>query len=474
MQKIYDVAIVGAGVVGTMLFSDLSRAGYSAVLIEKELDVSTGMSKANSGLVHAGFDAKPGTLKAILNVKGNKMYPSLCKRLGVKLKNTGAFVIGDNLDTVKDLYNRGMQNGVENLYILNRKELLSALPNIADNISYGLFAKDACIVDPYLLTICLAEEGVVNGGDVALDFQTTSILNKDGVFEIVGSKGVIFARKIINCAGAGYNDIAKLIGSEQYKTEFRRGEYYVLDNSEGNIVPSTVFPLPTKLGKGVLVTPTVDGNILVGPTSYESDYDTKTTDAGLADIRAKVGLMLNNVNLSKTIRVFAGVRVIVGDDFVIVPSKKVKDVYNIAGICSPGLSAAPAISEYVIKNLLGFEYKAKKGAVKIKPYIRLNELSISMQNKLIKQNPNYGKIVCKCEGISVGEIIDAINRPIRPQTMDGIKRRIRAGMGRCQGGFCSDKVARILAKENNVPIESIVKERKGGYYLLGDIHKGGK
>ena len=158
--------------------------------------------------------------------------------------------------------------------------------------------------------------------------------------------------------------------------------------------------------------------------------------------------MLNNVNLSKTIRVFAGVRVIVGDDFVIVPSKKVKDVYNIAGICSPGLSAAPAISEYVIKNLLGFEYKAKKGAVKIKPYVRLNEMSISMQNKLIKQNPNYGKIVCKCEGISVGEIIDAINRPIRPQTMDGIKRRIRAGMGRCQGGFCSDKVARILAKEN--------------------------
>ena len=474
MQKIYDVAIIGGGVVGAMLFSDISRAGYSAVLIEKELDVATGMSKANSGLVHAGFDAKPNTLKAYLNVRGNKMYPAVCKRLGVKLKNCGAFVVGDNLDAIKELYNRGVQNGVSNLFILQRDELLKALPNISDNITYGLFAKDACIVDPYLLTICLAEEGVVNGGKVCLDYETQKISKVNGVFNIEGSKGLIRARRIINCAGAGYNDIARLIGSEEYQTEFRRGEYYVLDSSEGGIVSSTVFPLPTKAGKGVLVTPTVDGNILVGPTSYQSDYDTKTTDAGLQDIRAKVPLMLKNVNLSKTIRVFAGVRVIVGDDFIITNSKKVDGVCNIAGICSPGLSCAPAISEYVIKNLLGFEYKAKKDAVKIKPYLRMKDLSVSMQNKLIKQNPNYGKIVCKCEGISVGEIIDAINRPIRPQTMDGIKRRVRAGMGRCQGGFCSDKVARILAKENKVALESIVKERKGGYYIAGDLRKGGK
>ena len=469
MQKVYDVAVFGGGVVGAMIFSDLSRAGYKAVLIEKELDVATGMSKANSGLVHAGFDAKPNTLKAILNVRGNKMYPAVCKRLGVKLKNCGAFVVGDNLDTVKELYNRGMQNGVKNLFVLNRKELLSALPNISDNITCGLFAKDACIVDPYLLTICLAEEGVVNGGAVALDYQTSSVIKKGNAFEISGSRGKILARRIINCAGAGYNDIASLIGSEQYQTEFRRGEYYVLDNSEGNIVPSTVFPLPTKAGKGVLVTPTVDGNILVGPTSYESDYDTKTTDFGLQDIRAKVPLMLKNVNLSKTIRVFAGVRVITGDDFIITNSKKVENVCNIAGICSPGLSCAPAISEYVIKKLLGLEYKAKADAVKIKPYLRLKDLSITAQNKLIKQNPDYGKIVCKCEGISVGEIVDAINRPIRPVTMDGVKRRIRAGMGRCQGGFCSDKVARILAKENKMKIEDVVKEHKGGYYLFGDL-----
>ena len=203
MQKVYDVAVFGGGVVGAMIFSDLSRAGYKAVLIEKELDVATGMSKANSGLVHAGFDAKPNTLKAILNVRGNKMYPAVCKRLGVKLKNCGAFVVGDNLDAVKELYNRGMQNGVKNLFVLNRKELLSALPNISDNITCGLFAKDACIVDPYLLTICLAEEGVVNGGAVALDYQTSSVIKKGNAFEISGSRGKILARRIINCAGAG-------------------------------------------------------------------------------------------------------------------------------------------------------------------------------------------------------------------------------------------------------------------------------
>ena len=474
MRKIYDVAIIGGGVVGAMLFSDLSRAGYKAVLIEKELDVATGMSKANSGLVHAGFDAKPNTFKAVMNVRGNKMYPSICKRLGVKLKNCGAFVVGDNLEAIKELYNRGVMNGVKDMFVLNRNELLKMLPNITENITCGLFAKSACIVDPYLLTICLAEEGVVNGGDIELDFQTKQVVKNNNSFDILSERKIVSARRIINCAGAGYNDVAKLIGSEEYKTEFRRGEYYVLDNSEGNIVPSTVFPLPTKAGKGVLVTPTVDGNILVGPTSYVSDKTTVTTDDGLKDIRAKVSTMLNNVNLSKTIRVFAGVRVIVGEDFVIENSKKVAGVVNVAGICSPGLSAAPAISEYVIKNLLKAEFKQKEDAVKIKPYLRMNELSLSKQNQLIKENPDYGKIVCKCEGISVGEIKDAINRPFRPRTMDGIKRRIRAGMGRCQGGFCSDKVAMILAKENKIKIEDVVKERKGGYYLLANAQKGGK
>lgn len=465
MQNIYDVAIIGGGVVGTFIFDDLSLIGAKVVLIEKELDVATGMSKANSGLIHAGFDAKPNTKKAIFNVRGNELYPSICKRLGVKLKNTGAFVVGDDINKIKELEQRGKQNGVKGISLLNEKELRKVLPSICENITCGLYAQTACIIDPYLLTICLAEEGVLNGGTVELDFDIKAVKKENGIFKISSKDKVVYAHRIINAAGAGYNGVAKLIGSEQYKTEFRRGEYYVLDQSEGNIVPATVFPLPSAKGKGVLVTPTVDGNILVGPTSYESEYDTKTTTEGLNDIRQKVSSMLTNVNLSKTIRVFSGVRVITGDDFIIENSNNVQGVINIAGICSPGLSAAPAISEYVITKLLGAKLVYKKDAKRIKPYLRLKELSLQKQNMLIKQNPDYGKIVCKCEGISLGEIKDAINRPIRPTTMDGIKRRIRAGMGRCQGGFCSDKVAMILAKENNVRMEDIVKEHKRGFYL---------
>jgi len=465
MQNIYDVAVIGGGVVGAIIFDDLSLIGVKAVLIEKELDVATGMSKANSGLIHAGFDAQPNTKKAIFNVRGNELYPAICKRLGITLKNTGAFVVGDDLNKIKELEKRGVKNGVKDIQILNKDELRKVLPALHENINCGLYAPSACIIDPYLLTICLAEEGVVNGGKVELDFDIKTIKKENGIFKITSKDKVIYASRIVNAAGAGYNGVAKLIGSEQYKTEFRRGEYYVLDQSEGGIVPATVFPLPSSKGKGVLVTPTVDGNILVGPTSYESDKSTKTTDEGLNNIRQKVSLMLTNVNLSKTIRVFAGVRVIVGEDFIVEKSNKVSGVINIAGICSPGLSAAPAISEYVITKLFDIPLIYRKNNIKIKPYLRLKDLSLQKQNMLIKENPDYGKIVCKCEGISLGEIKDVINRPIRPTTIDGIKRRIRAGMGRCQGGFCSDKVAMILAKENKVQIEDIVKEHKGGFYL---------
>ena len=263
------------------------------------------------------------------------------------------------------------------------------------------------------------------------------------------------------------------MGTEIYETEFRRGEYYVLDHSEKDIVPSTVFPMPSDAGKGVLVTPTVSGNILVGPTSYVSDDKTITTNAGLKDISAKVSNMLKNVNLGKTIRIFSGVRSICGKDFVVEKSKKASNIINIAGICSPGLSSAPAIAKYVFK-LCGFVENAKIKLKPLPPYTKLGNLSLVEKNKLIKKNADYGKIICKCEGISLGEIKDAINRPIRPTTMDGIKRRVRAGMGRCQGGFCNDKVAQIIASENNIFLSEVVKEKVGGNYIVGNISARGE
>ena len=469
MGKIFDVAIIGGGIVGASIFSDLNRNGYKSILIEKELDVATGATKANSGIIHAGFDAKPNTLKAKFNAMGNKMYPELCDRLGVKLTKCGAYVLGDNPDTIKELLHRGKLNEVDGLKALNKATLKKLIPNISDNITCGLMAENSYIVNPYLLNICLAEEGVVNGGEVRLGFETKLISKKNGIFHINGNGENIFAKVVINSAGAGYNDVATLIGSETYKIEFMRGEYYVLDNSEKNLVASTMFPLPTKAGKGILVTPTVDGNILVGPTSYSSTSDTITSEGGLVDIKQKSSLIINNINFGKTIRVFAGIRTIVGDDFVVEQSRKISGVINIAGICSPGLSSAPAISKYVISELLGLNYSDNPKCKKIKPYIKLSELTLEQQNKLIKKNSDYGKIICKCENVSLGEIKDAINRPIQPTTMDAIKRRVRAGMGRCQGGFCNDRVAMILANEHNIKFTDIKKERKHSYYVKGDM-----
>lgn len=467
--KIYDFAIIGAGVVGASVFNDLALCGYKTIIIDKASDVATGCSKANSGLVHAGFDPEPGSLKAILNREGNKLYPSICKRLGVPLKKTGALVVGSHKDVIEKLYKNGIENKINNLTILNRDEIKKIVPNIADNVTVALYAKDAYIVSPYLYTICLTEEAIINGGDVALEYNTRKIKYLGGVYVISDGKTEIFAKSIINCAGAGYNTIAKLIGSEQYPIIFKRGEYYVLDSSEKNLVNLTVFPEPTAGSKGVLVTPTIDGNILVGPTSYESDAVTRTTIEGLANIKAKADMCVQGINFKKTIRIFSGVRNIVGHDFVIELSKTKPGVVNVAGICSPGLSSAPAISRYIL-SLLGIEYNVVYNK-KIKPYVLLRDLPVSKRNELIKQNTSYGKIVCKCENISEGEIIDALKRPLRIRSIDGVKRRVRAGMGRCQGGFCGDRVALLIAKTDKIPLEQVLKENVGSYFVTGNIRE---
>ena len=468
---VFDVAVIGGGVVGASIFNAVAKSGYSCALIEKNTDVATGASKANSGIVHAGFDAKTGTLKARFNVEGNKMLPEVCERLGVPLKKIGAYVLGNNVDLIKGLLKRGMDNGVQNMCFLGKNDLKKAIPNVNTNINFGLFAEDTYIVNPYLLTICLVEEGIVNGGQLFLEYKTKKVSKENGVFVLTDGNKTIYAKQLVNSCGAGYNEMAKLIGSETYPIVFRRGEYYILDNSEKDIVSSVIFPLPDAHSKGVLVTPTVDGNILVGPTSYDSDDSTITTEDGLNEIRMKANSLLNNIDLSKAIRIFSGVRSVVGEDFVIEKSKKVAGVVNLAGICSPGLTSAPAIAKYVM-GLLGQNYMPMLRQEKIKPYLLLRNLDDKKINQLIKKDHRYGKIVCKCERVSEGEIIDAINRPFRPTTTDAIKRRVRAGMGRCQGGFCLDKVVKILAKENGLKLNDIRKENNNSNWIVGDV-KGG-
>lgn len=473
MDKIFDVAIFGAGVIGCCIASDLSRSGYNVCVIDKASDVSTGASKANSGLVHAGFDAKPGTLKAKLNVEGNHMYPSLCKRLGEPLRKLGAVVIGNNKSAVEELYNRGISNGVKNLYVLNREELLKLLPNITENVTCGLYAKDAYVVSPYRLTICLAEEAILNGAKFYLEYNTKKIRKNDEIFEIFDGKNTIFAKKIINSAGEGVNEIAKLLHTETYDIIFKRGEYFVLEQSEANIAPVTVFPLPDKNGKGILITQTLDKNILVGPTSYESDTSTKTTLNGLNQIAEKSSLLLNNVNLKKSIRQFSGVRTICSDDFIIETSHKDKNVLTLAGICSPGLSSAPAISKYAIK-LLGLCYNPTVKTKQIEPYFLFKDLKNAEKQELVKKNNAYGELVCKCENITKGDILFALNRPLKINSVDGIKRRVRAGMGRCQGGFCSIPVAEIIAKIRKIPITEVLKENLSSNLFVCGIRGGNK
>lgn len=475
-MKTYDYCIIGGGVVGCAILNKLTRLGKSVCLIEKESDVGMGSSKANSGIIHTGFDCKPNTLKAKLNVRGFNLYKDILNRLGVEYKVNGHLVVGSDKEKIKELYNRGLANGVENIEIVSGAELKKLEPNLSENLSCALYAKNGMIVSSYELSVAFTEEAIINGAEVLLREELKKAeVKEDKILLTLKSGAKIGAGYVINSAGAGYNDVSKILGSEEYPLEFRRGEYYVLDRGFENFCSHTIFPLPTAESKGILITNTASGNILVGPTSYLSDVSTKTTEDGLREVKAKAIEEMPNLPLKGNIRVFSGVRNISGNDFIIEKSRLNPQVINLAGICSPGLSSAPAIAEFVA-NLLNLDYKKEiSGLKQLKPKLRVKNLPAKEQDALIKKNPKYGEIVCKCEEISLGEIEDAINSPLGATTVDAIKRRTRAGMGRCQSGFCIFKVMETLAKSNNKKFEDIEKDAVGSKIILSSIKpkKGG-
>ena len=465
----FDVVIIGGGVVGCAIFSKLSRLGLNCALIEKENDVGFGSSKANSGLIHAGFDAKPSTLKAKLNVRGNFMYDEIAKKLGVPFIRNGHLVVGNDLTKIQELYERGIKNKVPSLKILDQNEIHKLEPNLNEDIKYALYAKTGGMVSSYDLPIAFAEDGILNGGKVYLSFITKQIKKVKDEFSITAKDGrCVSAKWIINACGAGFNDISKLIGAEIYPITFKRGEYYILDKSESGFVKRTVFPLPEKGTKGVLITPTVHGNTLVGPTSYKSDASTITTREGLNEIATKSSMVSKTIPLYKTIRVFSGVRNISGDDFVIEKSKKVNGVINICGICSPGLSSAPAIAEYVAR-LLDLDPTKEVRDNRRRAYTNINNLKVDELNKKIKGNKDFGRIVCRCENISLFEIKEALNSVLPANSVDGVKRRVRAGMGRCQGGFCLSKVMEEIKNSKKIKYEDILKDRDGSNIIISSV-----
>ena len=471
----YDIIIIGAGVIGASIFRELTKYNLKILIVEKENDVSMGTSKGNSAIVHAGYDPKKGTLMGKLNVLGNEMFEGICKELSVPFKKNGSLVIGFNeedMNKIKELYDNGVSLGVKGLKILDKEEVLKEEPNLSEKVIGALYAPTGGIVGPFEYTIALVENGVKNGGEIKLNSEVVEIKKKD-FFELTLNNGEkINSKIVINASGVYGDKVHNLICKESFKIIPRKGEYYVMDKSQGDLFTHTIFQCPSKLGKGILVTPTVHGNLLVGPNAEDIDdkEDLSTTLSGLEEIKNISKKTTDKINFRESIRNFSGLRAIPDTgDFIIEENKEVKGFIDVVGMKSPGLSSAPAIALEVIKLIEKSNLKLQKKE-NFNPYrkqIEFMSLSKEEKKKLIKENTSYGRIICRCEGITEGEIVDSIHRAFGNITLDGIKRRCRPGMGRCQGGFCGPKVQEIIARELNKDIVNIEQEKKGSYILTG-------
>ena len=471
----YDVVIIGAGVTGCAVARELSRYQVNACVIEKCEDVCCGTSKANSAIVHAGFDAAEGSLMAKMNVEGNELMEQLSKDLDFPFERNGSLVVcmnKEDLPGLQTLYDRGVKNGVRGLRILTKEEVLEMEPNLSDHVEGALYAPTGGIVCPFGLTIALAENANVNGVEFKFDTEVKDIKKADGYYEIETGNGTIESRYVVNAAGVYADVIHNMVSEKKIKIVARRGDYCLLDRSVGNYVSKTIFPLPTKLGKGVLVSPTVHGNLIVGPTAIdiEDKEGTNTTKEGLDDLIAKAGGTVKDLPIRQVITSFAGLRAHEeGHEFIIGEAEDAKQFIDVAGIESPGLSSAPAIGVMVadmLRDKMGLEEKTDFVATR-KGLLNPASLSMEERNQLIKENPAYGTIICRCESVTEGEIIDAIHRPVGARSLDGVKRRTRAGMGRCQAGFCSPRTMEILERELNMSMEEITKSGGNSRIVIG-------
>lgn len=472
----FDVAVIGGGVIGGAILRKLSSYNLKICLLEKGNDVCEGQSKANSGIVHAGFDASVGTLKAKFNVLGNSMMPKYARELGVKYENNGSLVVAfsdEEMITLGELKERGIRNGVQGLEIIDQAKLRELEPNISPNAVGALLAKTGGIICPYELTIASIGNAMDNGATLFTNFEVDKI-NAGDSFEIYSANGQKVQSKIVvNCAGYGSQKVANLIGDYSFTIGGRRGEYILLDRESGGFAKHTLFFTPTKKGKGILISPTVDGNLLLGPTADEVDFNnTDTTQIGLQSVIDKANEMCVGVPTYNAITSFAGVRAYCDKhDFIIEESNVKSGFINCVGIESPGLTSAPAIAEYVVDEIISKRITLTKNpnfnGVR-KPDYFFSKLTVEEKNEIIKKDPSYGRIVCRCERITEGEIVRALTQNPRATDIDGVKRRTRAGMGRCQGGFCQPYVADLIAKVNGVTIDKVTKNGKGSEIVVGE------
>lgn len=469
-----DIIIIGAGVSGAACARELSRYDAKILVLEKEEDVCCGTSKANSAIVHGGFDARTGSLMAKLNVRGSNLMEQLSKDLDFHYDRCGSLVLcmaEEDRPKLRQLYEKGVANGVKELRIIEREELLQMEPNVSDDAVAALWAPSGAIVCPFGLNLALAENAAANGTGFVFNAEVTGLEQVEGGWLVHTSQGDFLSRVVINAAGVHAGEIHNLVSDDKMTITNRRGDYYLLDKNV-KCVSHTVFTLPNRMGKGVLVSPTVHGNTIVGPTAIDipDPENTATTAAGLQQAGEKASYMIKNLPLRQVITSFAGLRAHHPDhDFIIGEVEDAPGFVDVAGIESPGLSASPAIGEYVadlVKDMLKLTEKENFIATR-KGILNPAGMTIEERNALIRENPAYGQIICRCESISEGEILDAIHRPLGARSLDGVKRRVRAGMGRCQGGFCAPRVMEILARELGIPETEVTKAGPGSELLVG-------
>ena len=469
----FDIAIIGAGVIGGMVARELSKYDLKIVMLEKLSDVSLGATRANSAIVHAGFDAKPGSLKAKLNVRGSEMMESVARELGVKYSRCGSIVVGfdeEDKKTLEGLLERGVKNGVKGLRLVARDELLEIESGVGEGVKYALIAPSGAIICPYELCMAAVGNAMDNGAMLKLDFGVTAIEKNDGYYTVRSGENSVEARIVINCAGIYSDEVARMAGDDSFTVKARRGEYMLLDKECGNIVSHTIFRCPSKMGKGILVSPTVDGNIILGPTAEDIDdkEDKRTTAKGLDSVRRQASEQVSGINFAKVITSFTGLRSTGSTgDFII----NMRDGFiNCAGIESPGLSSAPAIAEYVA-DLIRESGEELMPKADFNPYRKpmhyFREMTIDEKNEIIKNHPEFAHVICRCEIVTEGEIIEAIRTNPKPRDVDGVKRRTRASMGRCQGGFCTPYIIELLAKEMGCDYSEVTKFGGESYINLG-------
>lgn len=472
MKQIHDVLIIGAGVTGTMIARELSKYQIDTIIIDKSNDAGNMTSSANSAIIHSGYDPEPGTNKAKFNVLGNKMYPELVKQLDVPYVPCGSLTVAleeEQLETLKMLAERSKINGVP-VELLNREQVLEKEPNINPEVKGALFAPTAGVIDPFNLVVHAMENAIDNGVNFLRNHEVLDIKKENDYFVVKTNKEDLFSRIVINAAGVKADKIAAMIEEIDWAITPRKGEYYLLDHYKEGLVNSTIFPLPSKKGKGILVSITSSGNYIVGPSSELADPDDLATDAPtLANIKQSASMMVPSIPFRETIRVFSGLRATcTRHDFIIEPAKSERNFINVAGIESPGFVSSPAIAQYVVDELIKPIMELKdnpKFNPCVKPYHRMHYLSEEEQIKTIKDNPEFGEIICNCEHISLGEINEALSRSCPPVSIKGVKRRTRAGFGKCQGGFCQPKILLLLAKHYGVSPMEIPLNEDGSYII---------